>query len=805
MIGPLLLGVAALSCGGLMGQSLASIKHTLPADVEEVSTAEQLASAIAANKNILVLNDIDASGINATLAANDGTYSSSFDGGFHRITNLTSPLFHRNAGTIKDLLITPDSGATISTDDDFGLLALSNSASGTIYGVGVEGDATVSILSAAEDKNISLFVSANEGTIHSCYYAGAASVTSTSPNAAFGFLVGQNAGQIHHCFAIGDFSFETSGYASVGKICGSLSSGGISSCLASGDNTLISTGDNSRFANIVPANGNESVENCFYQTGSKTLQNFDFNEQTTVGSVTDISDYLDQCAYQTSYFGDKGFRKYNDDKLYRFSPNAFDVGVDNGGVYTDSVAIDLGGKEAKLDGTSFASGILGNAGNHRLDVKYDDDYFKRYDFVVVASITGIADNGTYRKSASASFVSCDCLLDGKPYSSGTAISTIGNHTLSAVGTGGLQQDIHFTIEPFFEGIVDGVTFYGSTKIRVERDDGLGFTMNGELYSANQDILLTAPGEYTVLFQGVNGYSKAYRFFVELEAKTSDGTPLSHENNDFSESATFLLSHDQAYIDGTRYTSGTAYQVVGNHRLIIYGAQGQQEVFPFVIHPSINGVEDGKSYQLKCAFMVSSGRASLDGVQVETGVEIETNMPGSHALVISGDNGYEKTITFEVELRAWIETITTDFEYALVRSGGNVTLDGKPFEGTRITQLGGHTIVITGSDGKEYFRDTFRIKGNLNRIPTGRASYPALIPILDAEVYLDGKRIDCKTQEIRVTEKGYHSLSVIGSDFYQTYSFIYENQNPLMSIVYCAVLVVLSGAVVALIVIRRRKA
>ena len=99
---------------------------------------------------------------------------------------------------------------------------------------------------------------------------------------------------------------------------------------------------------------------------------------------------------------------------------------------------------------------------------------------------------------------------------------------------------------------------------------------------------------------------------------------------------------------------------------------------------------------------------------------------------------------------------------------------------------------------------FDIKGNLESIPQGRFIVPPVIPALDADCYLDGKRINCKAGETRIEDGGMHKLRVVGSGFDKEYVFEYANMAMPMSLAYGGAILFVAIVLGSVVLVRRRK-
>ena len=143
-------------------------------------------------------------------------------------------------------------------------------------------------------------------------------------------------------------------------------------------------------------------------------------------------------------------------------------------------------------------------------------------------------------------------------------------------------------------------------------------------------------------------------------------------------------------------------------------------------------EDGATYSGSKVIDVEGGSVTINGEDYSYGDDY--NIPGDSTMVITGENGYTKTINFTIELTVeGVENDTTYYtEVVPVISGGEITLDGAPYvSGTPITTKGHHTLIITGANG---FSRTinFTIETTIVGVEDGQMYYETLYPNINAE-------------------------------------------------------------------------
>ena len=431
----------------------------------------------------------------------------------------------------------------------------------------------------------------------------------------------------------------------------------------------------------------------------------------------------------------------------------------DGVTYETSVTPLISGGTITLDGYAYSSGTeINEPGSHVIKIVGVNDYSKTINFSISLTDSGIEDGDVFVDSASYTFSGGSATLDGESYASGTAITEIGNHTIVVIGASGYSKTISFVIKPSISGVEDGAT-YDSSAIPVI--SGGSLTLDGEDYESGTKI--TIPGDHVLVISGVNEYSLTLSFTIALSDSgiVNDGK--------YEDSATYTFSGGSATLDGESYASGTAITEIGNHTIVVTGIGEFSKTINFTIEPTISNISDGVTYDSSVTPEISGGKITLDDKDFESGTEISE--PGDHKIVITGVNDYSKTINFSINLvdsgisdgNSFVDSASYTF------SGGSATLDGKSYaSGTEITEIGNHTIVVSGSTG---FSKTisFVIEPSIEGILDGGSYDSSVTPVISGgTLTLDGESYTSGTE---ITIPGSHELVITGTNNYKkTVSF-----------------------------------
>jgi subtilase family serine protease len=364
-------------------------------------------------------------------------------------------------------------------------------------------------------------------------------------------------------------------------------------------------------------------------------------------------------------------------------------------------------------------------------------------------------------------------LDGAPFTSGTAVTAEGRHTLLATATDNFghssQKSITFTIDA------------------------------------------TAP--------------------ILTVAGVSDGQIANTQVTPTFSATDANLTSLTATLDGSPFTSGTAVTGEGTHALVVTAEDcagnraTQTDHFTIDTTPPvivISGVTDGscRGAAVTPTFTVTDANpgtvsATLDGVAFASGTPVASE--GTHTLVVTATDAAGNTstssTTFIVDLAAPAVVVNGVFDGELTNSPVTpvvtisdanltsqlVTLDGTPFSGGTVAAEGEHLLTATASDCAGHTTrvnvafsidrtpPAIAVSGVTNNQCTAQAPTPT-VTVTDAHpatqtVALDGAPFASGTA---VTAQGTHLLVVsatdaAGNSSTQSVSFIVDQQAPSIAV------------------------
>ena len=772
---------------------------TLAPFARAVSSIADLVSALEDDGDIVINNDLDFSGHDSEFSLS--VFSGTINGNFHTFKNLNVPLLASNSGTVENIILKNDtsSSAIDITESIYGSIAKVNT--GTIRCVGVEKDFEFNCASTETDYCIGAICGVNEGTIEYSYILdNTVSFNGFNANLVCGGISGSNTGTMEYLYSTANYSFLNNKVVSFGKICGQAADESINQSFSKGSlDVRTDSSEMSSVGYICPSI--TALKDCYAYTGSNLLQNtslVDYKDIKSLNSEDKIADFIN---YEPTVFYEYGVQN-TETTAYEYKFNYYKAfNVENGASYDRGVDISLNGGEATLNGEPFDGNSVTRSGFYDLVISLDSGrYIKKIHFSVNAIIYNIEDGGIYnvRNNPSATFNSCDAELDGELYTAGTPIKVIGNHVMTFTGENGYSFSYSFTVEPGIVGLSDGDTYDMCANYRIY---GVDHFLDGVKKEEDKQVLVTEPGNHTVVIYGLNGYVKTINFAVELIVAAGREV-INPGNYEYTGSVSFDISGGAASIDGINYITNNKYSRVGNHTLIVKGKDDYLKSFNFVVHPAITGIEETESNAVY--YSCSGGQSYLDGKPIPNDYLVKT--PGEHTVYVTGDNGYvSETKTFTVSLTKRLMSLG-DGSYFFEFSGGDCYLDGKKFGGGVISRIGKHVIIVRGLNDEIFYQSPqFSITTNINLIPQGEKAYtePPIIPALDADVYLDGKLI-AYNKEKRIEDEGTHTIHVVGVNYEKVFTVTYKNPSYSYTIIYSCVTIPVIALIVVVIVIRARK-
>ncbi|GKU78210.1 S-layer homology domain-containing protein [Paenibacillus sp. L3-i20] len=380
------------------------------------------------------------------------------------------------------------------------------------------------------------------------------------------------------------------------------------------------------------------------------------------------------------------------------------TGVTNGDHYNKGVSPAFTEGTATLNGKAFTSGTAISAeGDYVLIVKDAAGNATTVKFTIDKTapiVVGVTEGTLYNATVKPTFNEGTATLDGKPYTSGTAISADKAYQLVVTDTAGNVTSIKFTIDttaPVVTGIADGMHY--NKAISPDFVEGTA-TLNGKAYTSGTSI--NTEDDYVLIVKDAAGNATTVKFTIDKTAPVVAGVT---EGTLYNATVKPTFTEGKATLDGDPYTSGTAISADKAYQLVVTDRAGNVTSIKFSIDttaPVVTGVMDGKHYNKAVSPDFVEGTATLNGKAFTSGTAISAE--GDYVLIVKDAAGNATTVKFTIDKTAPVVAGVTEgtLYNATVKptfTEGKATLDGDPYtSGTAISADKAYQLVVTDRAG-----------------------------------------------------------------------------------------------------------
>ena len=226
------------------------------------------------------------------------------------------------------------------------------------------------------------------------------------------------------------------------------------------------------------------------------------NQPYVSGTKIDVPGY-----YTITVLGADGYR--ND---IHFVVKPYEVNVVNGETYNHSVIPVVSNGSLTLNDAPYTSGtVINTSGEYTLVIIGENGYYESITFMLVTG-ANVEDGEHYNDPVTLKFVGI-ATLNGVDVLPDTIVEKVGNYQLVLID-GENTFMYNFVIEP------DYSIFDGRITSCVIDFANCSVTLNGE--TVTNAVELTAVGNYTVVIEGENGYTKTINFAICSETNVENG-------------------------------------------------------------------------------------------------------------------------------------------------------------------------------------------------------------------------------------------------------------------------------------------
>ncbi len=238
------------------------------------------------------------------------------------------------------------------------------------------------------------------------------------------------------------------------------------------------------------------------------------------------------------------------------------------------------------------------------------------------------------------------LLNGKPYVSGTIITTEGLHELSVTDAIGNETVIRFTIDTTpvsVTGVEDGRTYKQALPTFSEGT----VTLNGQPYESGQPI--SEDGPYTLVATDEAGNETIIRFTIDNTPPVLNGFTT---GKSYYRSVAPRFDEGTATLNGEPYTSGKLVNQPGRYTLRVTDTLGNQSVKAFIIDrtpPVVSSVKSRQVTNQAVTIRYNEGTATLNGKRIRNNWPVKNS--GVYTLRVTDKAGNVKLLTFTIDKTA----------------------------------------------------------------------------------------------------------------------------------------------------------
>lgn len=444
-------------------------------------------------------------------------------------------------------------------------------------------------------------------------------------------------------------------------------------------------------------------------------------------------------------------------KEFKFTVEPEEIVIDS--VYEEAFAFVLAGNltcDYLLNGKTYDGSSINKVGNYTL-VLNGENYTKEFNFQIKETLSYL--NGEVYEKLNSELIYNDeviirndndlqyeILLNDEEIASLTSINKLGNNKLVILGENGYKAQYNLLLKETVN-FADSLSYKDSDSFTPSITNKL---VGDILIDGLTTNTLKGFGKHIVTIKGLN-YEKNYDLYIELDSNI--------EANDIYNESKEIIINSLFTIDGKEYNERKVLDEVGNHKIVILGANGVTKELNITITEKVAGIEDNGVYNSFVTPNIKNAKLLLDGMPFES--ETNVTLVGNYVLEVLGTNEYKKVYNFTINNKAFEDNQVLNESLLINIPDAKLYVDGIEIENnTIIEEVGVHTLQVVGLNGysneykftinnKEFLNDQI-VKGGL------------LINIPNAKLFVDGEKIENNSI---INEVGYHTLTVMGANNY----------------------------------------
>ncbi len=250
------------------------------------------------------------------------------------------------------------------------------------------------------------------------------------------------------------------------------------------------------------------------------------------------------------------------------------------GSFNRNITPVFGEGTATLNDKPFTSGtVVSEEGVYELEVKDKAGNVTKITFTIdktAVEVQGVTEAGTY-PFAQPTFSEGEAMLNGKPFTSGQAITADGNYTLIVTDRAGNQTFVQFTIDatpPAVSGFTSGKVAY--REVKPTFTEGAA-TLNGKPFLSGTTI--ATAGKYTLEITDEHGNKRSETFTIDRTSPVVTGVTHRQLTN---KDLVIKFNEGTATLNGKRIANQTKVSTSGAYTLRVTDAAGNITQLTFII-------------------------------------------------------------------------------------------------------------------------------------------------------------------------------------------------------------------------------
>jgi hypothetical protein len=331
------------------------------------------------------------------------------------------------------------------------------------------------------------------------------------------------------------------------------------------------------------------------------------------------------------------------------------TGVEQDGYYNHEVTIEFNEGTAFLQSSSQGGSIwdhtvVSEEDSYTLEVTDAAGNKSTINFTIDRTPPAFSDVSSgvlYNRDISPTINEGTAYLNGEPFESGTVISEEGHHTLQAIDKAGNESSVEFTIDktqPVVQGVESNGTYY--TNVMPVFSEGTA-TLDGEPFLSGTNVV--SEGRHILIVSDEAQNHSIIVFTIDRTIPIIWGVK---DGGFYNEEVTITFNEGTAKLNGESIANGEVIYIEGTYDLLVTDQAGNETKLRFTMDlsaPEIEGVVGGALYNTDVTPIYNEGTATLNGVEVNTGMEVKEE--GDYHLVVTDRAGNKSEVEFGIDKSA----------------------------------------------------------------------------------------------------------------------------------------------------------